>query len=91
MDELIKMFTAARATEVADLLSMISIRKQLVGCDLRGARMDDMSLQYACMDGCDLSGASLVRTNLEWSDLLGADCTACDFTGQFTSNLSLCL
>jgi len=80
MHDLTQLFITARATAVADLLCLISIRKQLVGCDLRGARLDDMLLQFAVMDGCDLAGASLVRTNLEWSDMMGGDFTAADFT-----------
>jgi uncharacterized protein YjbI with pentapeptide repeats len=80
MHDLTQLFTKARATAVAGLLCLISIRKQLVGCDLRGARLDDMLLQFADMEGCDLAGASLVRTNLEWSDMMGGDFTGADFT-----------
>lgn len=80
MHELTQRFLKARATEVANLLSLIAMRKQLVGCDLRGARLDDMMLQYAVMDNCDLSGASLVRTDLEESDMMGGDFTDVDLT-----------
>jgi uncharacterized protein YjbI with pentapeptide repeats len=81
LHELIQEFRDAKALGVANLLSLIGLRKQLVGCDLRGARLDDMKLQFAAMDGCDMSNASLVHTDLTWTDMMGANFTGADFTG----------
>jgi uncharacterized protein YjbI with pentapeptide repeats len=58
----------------------MSIRTQLVGADLQGARLDGMQMRHTDLDGCNLAGASLVCTDLWNNEMMGANCTGADFT-----------
>ena len=52
------------------------------GCDLTGADLAEIHLEYANLKGANLAGTDLTNANLPYTNLIGADLSNADLWGQ---------
>ena len=60
-----------------------------VGCDLRNARLFNLSLAGANLNGANLNGADFTQADLSYANLSGADLSKADFTRANLSEANL--
>ena len=53
-----------------------------LGCDLTGADLAEVHLEYVNLKGANLAGTDLTNANLPYTNLIGADLSNADLWGQ---------
>ena len=51
------------------------------GCDLTGADLAEVHLEYVNLKGANLAGTDLTNANLSYTNLIGANLAGADLTG----------
>ena len=59
------------------------------GCDLTGADLAEVHLEYVNLKGANLAGTDLTNANLSYTNLIGADLSNADLTGADLTGVNL--